>query len=143
MMPEIDGIELIQRIRRVDTDIAIIVFTGYPSVETAIDALKLDVSDYVKKPFDIDSFRHTISDVLKRKGIVLDMEERLHQTIGQIVRQLRKEKSLTLKQVARRTGLSPSLLSQIERAESSASVSSLYKIANGLGVKLTVLFGDF
>ena len=143
MMPEIDGIELIQRIRRIDTDIAIIVFTGYPSVETAIDALTLDVSDYVKKPFDIDSFRKTISDVLKRKGIVLDMEERLHQTIGQIVRRLRKEKSLTLKQVARRTGLSPSLLSQIERAESSASVSSLYKIAHGLGVKLTVLFGDF
>ena len=138
MMPQIDGIELIERIRRVDTDVAIVVFTGYPSVETAIDALKLNVSDYVKKPFDIDTFRDTISDVLKRKGIVFNMEERLHQSIGEIVRRLRKENSLTLKQLARRTGLSPSLLSQIERAESSASVSSLYKIASGLGVKLTV-----
>ena len=143
MMPQIDGIELIERIRRVDTDVAIVVFTGYPSVETAIDALKLNVSDYVKKPFDIDTFRDTISDVLKRKGIVFNMEERLHQSIGEIVRRLRKENALTLKQLARRTGLSPSLLSQIERAESSASVSSLYKIASGLGVKLTVLFGDF
>ena len=143
MMPQIDGIELIERIRRVDTDVAIVAFTGYPSVETAIDALKLNVSDYVKKPFDIDTFRDTISDVLKRKGIVFNMEERLHQSIGEIVRRLRKENSLTLKQLARRTGLSPSLLSQIERAESSASVSSLYKIASGLGVKLTVLFGDF
>ena len=143
MMPQIDGIELIERIRRVDTDVAIVVFTGYPSVETAIDALKLNVSDYVKKPFDIETFRETISDVLKRKGIVFNMEERLHQSIGEIVRRLRKENALTLKQLARRTGLSPSLLSQIERAESSASVSSLYKIASGLGVKLTVLFGDF
>ena len=143
MMPQIDGIELIERIRRVDTDVAIVVFTGYPSVETAIDALKLNVSDYVKKPFDIETFRDTISDVLKRKGIVFNMEERLHQSIGEIVRRLRKENALTLKQLARRTGLSPSLLSQIERAESSASVSSLYKIASGLGVKLTVLFGDF
>ena len=143
MMPKLDGIELIQQIRKVDTDIAIVVFTGYPSVETAIDALKLNVSDYVKKPFEVESFRNTIAEVLKRKGILLNPEERLHQTIGQIVRRLRKENALTLKQLARRTGLSPSLLSQIERAESSASVSSLYKISAGLGVKLTVLFGDF
>lgn len=143
MMPKLDGIELIQQIRKVDTDIAIVVFTGYPSVETAIEALKLNVSDYVRKPFEVEAFRATITEVLKRKGIVLDLEERLHQTIGQIVRRLRKENSLTLKQLARRTGLSPSLLSQIERAESSASVSSLYKISNGLGVRLTVLFGEF
>jgi DNA-binding NtrC family response regulator len=143
MMPKLDGISLIEQIRRVDTDIAIVVFTGYPSVDTAIDALKMNVSDYIKKPFEVDSFRATIADVLKKKGIVLNLEERLHQTIGQIVRRLRKENALTLKQLARRTGLSPSLLSQIERAESSASVSSLYKIANGLGVRLTVLFGEF
>ncbi|MCA9559891.1 MAG: helix-turn-helix transcriptional regulator, partial [Myxococcales bacterium] len=53
------------------------------------------------------------------------------------------ESDLTLKQLARRTGLSVSLLSQIERAESSASVSSLYKIAVALGVRLTVLFGEY
>ncbi|HUQ04049.1 MAG TPA: helix-turn-helix domain-containing protein [Kofleriaceae bacterium] len=36
-----------------------------------------------------------------------------------------------------------SLLSQIERAESSASVSSLFKVATALDVKLTELFGQF
>ena len=43
----------------------------------------------------------------------------------------------------KRAGLSVSLLSQIERAESSASVSSLYKIANALDVRIIELFGDF
>jgi transcriptional regulator with XRE-family HTH domain len=39
--------------------------------------------------------------------------------------------------------LSVSLLSQIERAESSASISSLYKIASSLDVPIGELFGDF
>ena len=42
----------------------------------------------------------------------------------------------------KRAGLSVSLLSQIERAESSASVSSLFKIANALDVPISELFGD-
>jgi DNA-binding response OmpR family regulator len=143
MMPKMDGIELIKCIRKIDSDVAIIVFTGYPSVETAVDALKLSVSDYIKKPFDVDEFRDKVSEVLRRKGLLLNPEAELHKAIGQNIRRIRKEQSLTLKQLARRTSLSVSLLSQIERAESSASVSSLYKIAVALGVKLTVLFGEY
>ncbi len=143
MMPKMDGISLIQNIRKIDSDIAIVVFTGYPSVETAVDALKLSVSDYIKKPFDPDEFRTKISEILKRKGLYLNPEEELHRTIGHNIRRIRKDRDLTLKQLSRRTGLSVSLLSQIERAESSASVSSLYKIAAALGVKLTVLFGEY
>ena len=45
--------------------------------------------------------------------------------------------------MSRRTKLSVSLPSQIERAESSASESSLFKVATALDVKLTELFGDF
>ena len=56
---------------------------------------------------------------------------------------LRKARGLTLKQMARRTNLSVSLLSQIERAESSASISSLYKIASALDVRIQDLFGEY
>ncbi len=143
MMPRMDGIELIQHIRKVDSDISIVVFTGYPSIETAVDALKLNVSDYVRKPFEMEAFREKIAEVLRKKGLLRNPEEELHRAIGGNIRRIRKERELTLKQLARRTSLSVSLLSQIERAESSASVSSLYKIAVALGVKLTVLFGEF
>ena len=51
--------------------------------------------------------------------------------------------STPLKQMARRTGLSVSLLSQIERAESSASISSLYKIAVALESRIQDLFGQY
>lgn len=143
MMPKVDGIELLRTIRRFDSDVAIVVLTGYPSVETAVQSLKLNVSDYIRKPFDADEFLNAIERICRDKGLLTDSEELLHATIGRSIREQRKDQELTLKQMSRRTGLSVSLLSQIERAESSASVSSLHKVARALSCRLTDLFGEF
>jgi two-component system OmpR family response regulator len=143
MMPKLDGVEVLQRIRKVDSDIAVVIFTGFPSLETAVQSMKLDAVDYLKKPFDPEDFREVVERVMRKKGLLRSPEENLHRVIGETVRNLRKEANLTLKQMARRTGLSVSLLSQIERAESSASISSLYKIASALDVRIQDLFGDY
>jgi DNA-binding NtrC family response regulator len=50
-MPEIDGIEVAKRIKKENPDIAVIMITGYPSVESSIQAIRSGVSDYVPKPF--------------------------------------------------------------------------------------------
>jgi DNA-binding NtrC family response regulator len=143
MMPKVSGIDLLGQIRQSDDDIAIIILTGYPSLETASASIEHDVSAYIRKPFSIDEFREAISRIAKKKGLILRREDELHATIGRSIRELRKARGLTLKQMSRRTKLSVSLLSQIERAESSASVSSLFKVATALDVKITELFGAF
>jgi two-component system OmpR family response regulator len=143
MMPQMDGMEVLQKIRKIDTDVAVVIYTGYPSLETAVQSIKLDAVDYLKKPFDPEEFRVVLDRVMKKKGLVRTPEENLHRFIGETIRGLRKSRNLTLKQMSRRTGLSVSLLSQIERAESSASISSLYKIASALDVHIGDLFGDF
>jgi DNA-binding NtrC family response regulator len=143
MMPKLSGIDLLEQIRRVDDDIAVIILTGYPSLETATASIEHEVSAYIRKPFSIDEFREALARIAKKKGLVLRREDELHLTIGRNIRELRKERGLTLKQMSRRTKLSVSLLSQIERAESSASVSSLFKVATALDVKITELFGQF
>jgi DNA-binding NtrC family response regulator len=143
MMPKLSGIDLLGLIRKQDDDVAVIILTGYPSLETATASIEHDVSAYIKKPFSVDEFRAVIERIAKKKGLVLRKEDELHQTIGRNIRELRKMRGLTLKQMSRRTKLSVSLLSQIERAESSASVSSLFKVASALDVRITQLFGDF
>ncbi len=142
MMPRLSGTEVLEQIRSLDDDIAVIVATGFPTVETAVASLQLAASDYVKKPVDPVSFIETVKRVLEKKGITRDPEAELHRTIGRFIREGRTRQSLTLKQLARRTGLSVSLLSQIERAESSASISSLYRIASALRVRMSELFAD-
>ncbi len=143
MMPKMDGVEVLERIRKVDSDVAVVIFTGYPSLETAVKSMKLDAVDYLKKPFNPEEFREVVDRVMRKKGLLRTPEENLHRVIGETIRTLRKERGLTLKQMARRTALSVSLLSQIERAESSASISSLYKIASALDVRIQDLFGEY
>ena len=143
MMPHQDGLETLRKIRKIDKDLAVVMVTGYPSLDTAVQSMKLDALDYLRKPFTVEELRAVVDRVLKKKGLSRTPEEQLHRTIGDTIRNLRKEKDLTLKQMAKRTGLSVSLLSQIERAESSASISSLYKIAVALDARIQDLFGDF
>jgi DNA-binding NtrC family response regulator len=143
MMPKLSGLDLLAQIRAVDDDIAVIILTGHPSLESASQSIAHDVSAYIHKPFTPDEFRDAIGRIAKKKGLVLRREDELHAAIGRQIRDLRKARGLTLKQMARRTNLSVSLLSQIERAESSASVSSLFKVATALDVRLTDLFGGY
>jgi DNA-binding NtrC family response regulator len=143
MMPKMDGLAVLERIRKVDNDVAVVIFTGYPSLDTAVQSMKMDAVDYLKKPFNPEEFRVVVDRVMRKKGLLRSPEENLHRVIGETIRNLRKDRNLTLKQMARRTGLSVSLLSQIERAESSASISSLYKIAVALDARIRDLFGDY
>lgn len=142
-MPQMTGIELLREVRKLDKDVGVIVLTAYPSLDSATEAIDLDVSAYMQKPFSGDDIRDTVARVARKRGIVVRREDELHITIGNRIRAIRKSRGLTLKETARRTSLSVSLLSQIERAESSASVSSLFKVSSALDVRIVELFGNF
>lgn len=61
--------------------------------------------------------------------------------VGQRVRQLRGAQGISMRRLAARSGLSANALSMIERGRSSPSVSTLYKLADVLGISITELFG--
>jgi len=135
-MPDLSGLD----VARHDSDCSVILMTGYATLDSAVSALRYGVVDYLRKPVREDELLGSVNRALAAKGLSLLPEEELHRNIGTCIRDLRKKRSLTLKQLAKRTGLSVSLLSQIERAESSASVTSLYKIAHALKIRLPELF---
>lgn len=60
--------------------------------------------------------------------------------VGSRLRELRHERGLSLRNLARTSGLSTNALSMIERSRTSPSVSTLYKIADALGVPITAFF---
>jgi DNA-binding NtrC family response regulator len=139
-MPEMDGVAALREIRAIDSDVCVIAMTAYPSIDTAIDTMKEQAYDYLRKPFDIELLRKVISRAVRDKGLMVDAEERVNKLIGLKIRQLRKERALTLKQLANKTALSVSLISQIELGKSAASVSTLRKLATALGVSLAYVF---
>ncbi|MBP2075834.1 helix-turn-helix domain-containing protein [Oceanobacillus polygoni] len=60
--------------------------------------------------------------------------------LGIEIKQIRKNKKLTLREVSERSGLSKSFLSQVERGISSVTFTSLRKISEGLGVNISLFF---
>jgi len=59
-LPDIDGIHLLEAVKKYDPDSLVIVITGYPSFDSVRDALKLGAHDYLTKPFNIDEITFTI-----------------------------------------------------------------------------------
>ncbi|MGA2194220.1 MAG: sigma-54 dependent transcriptional regulator [Bryobacteraceae bacterium] len=66
-MPGMDGMELQARLREADADLTVIIMTGYASVETAVQALKMGAYDYITKPVDPDELSHMVSNALEHK----------------------------------------------------------------------------
>jgi signal transduction histidine kinase len=56
-MPELDGLQVIERVRHVDPDVVIAVITGYATISTAVDAMKAGAYDFLPKPFTPDELR--------------------------------------------------------------------------------------
>ncbi|MEJ5300953.1 MAG: sigma-54 dependent transcriptional regulator [Thermodesulforhabdaceae bacterium] len=54
-LPDMGGIEVLKKLKEEDTDILVVIITGYASVESAVEAIKLGAYDYIKKPFKADA----------------------------------------------------------------------------------------
>ena len=138
--PEGEGVTLLERIRSADSDICVIAMTGLPSVDVAVRTLKSQAFDYLQKPLENEELRSVIKAAIREKGLLVDLEMRLNQVVGKRLREKRSEARLTLKQLANRTGLSVSLISQIELGKSAASMSTLHKLSTALQVRMTYFF---
>lgn len=60
VMPHIDGLELIKKVKEISSDTYIIVVTGYGSIETSVAAIKSGAYDYIAKPFMPDELFMTV-----------------------------------------------------------------------------------
>ena len=138
-----EGLGVLPEFQARQKDLSMVVLNSAPSVESAVATLKGGFCDYVEKSSDTRKLCMVIKNIVKERGLLQKPEEKLLLTVGSRLRQVRQQKKLTLRQVAQRTGLSVSLLSQVERAESAASVASLHKIANALSTSLHSLFEGF
>ncbi|MBN2035078.1 MAG: response regulator [Deltaproteobacteria bacterium] len=64
-LPDMDGMDIIREVREKRPETKTIVITGYPSVSSAVDAMKLGVTDYLPKPFWDDEFKKAVEKALK------------------------------------------------------------------------------
>jgi DNA-binding response OmpR family regulator len=138
--PGSGGGEALAEIRAADRDVCVIATTAIPSVEMAVSTMKHQAFHYLQKPLEPEEVLAVVREAIRDRGLLVDLETHLNSEVGRRIRGKRHECELTLKQLANRTGLSVSLISQIELGKSAASMSTLHKLAAALGVKMTFFF---
>ena len=93
------GLDVLREMREIDPDLLVIIITGYGTVESAVEALKMGAYDYIKKPFKADAIRLIVKLALET------------QSLRREVRQLRREtQDKTILGDTAMVGSSPSLL---------------------------------
>lgn len=88
-MPNMSGIDLLKEVRAREFDIDFLVMTGFGTIETAVECMKLGASDYLPKPFNINHLLVKVNKVLGNRKSRLE-----HKRLGNIVRMLNLSNAL-------------------------------------------------
>jgi len=75
ILPGIDGVKFLKKIRETHADLPVVMISAAPSIRPVIKALELGACDYIRKPFDIDELRLVVERALKNIGLEKRLEE--------------------------------------------------------------------
>jgi two-component system response regulator PilR (NtrC family) len=74
-MPKTDGIELLKTIKAGHPEVEVVMLTGYPTIEAAVNAIKLGAYDYITKPFKISNLNLTLAQALEKQRLSREVGE--------------------------------------------------------------------
>ena len=73
-MPEMDGLQALERLKAINPDLQVILLTGHATVEKGVQAMKLGATDVLEKPADIQTLTEKIRKAHARKIILVEKE---------------------------------------------------------------------
>ncbi len=76
-LPDVDGLEVLKKIKETDTEILVIMMTAYSDVQTAVSAMKSGAYHYINKPFELEELKLLIDKGLETKSLINEVR-RLH-----------------------------------------------------------------
>ena len=74
-LPSMNGMEILEKLKRIDKDLIIIMLTAYAEVKDAVKAMKLGAFDYVTKPFDNEELILIIKNSLQAQYLSREVKE--------------------------------------------------------------------
>ena len=74
-LPDISGFSIIEKVKKENIDIAVVMITAFSSIQTAIDAMKKGADDYLTKPVNIEELELILKKILERRRLILQNKE--------------------------------------------------------------------
>jgi PAS domain S-box-containing protein len=75
IMPELDGMKLLEKLQAHDPDIVTIIVTGFATIESAVEAMTKGAYDYLPKPFTPEEFRVKVNRGLEKRRLIIEARE--------------------------------------------------------------------
>jgi FixJ family two-component response regulator len=142
MQPGLEHAQVLAWLQECHPQAAVIVITGYPSVEGVQSALRAGAYDFITKPFELAQLRRTVMKCLESRGYLRMKTAALREAVGAVIRERRQVLDLTLCDLAEKSGISLGYLSQVELGKNSPSIDTLYRVSVALGIPLSELFSE-
>jgi two-component system response regulator PilR (NtrC family) len=80
-MPEMNGIELLEKVKQLHAETAVIIMTAHGSTSSAVEAMRLGASDYLTKPFQVEEMKIAVESALKSRAMEIE-NRRLRSELG-------------------------------------------------------------
>ncbi|WP_428224911.1 sigma-54-dependent transcriptional regulator [Flavobacterium sp.] len=71
-MPKMDGVEVLEAIKKIKPEIPMVMISGHGDLETAVNTMRLGAFDYISKPPDLNRLLNTVRNALDRKKLVVE-----------------------------------------------------------------------
>ncbi len=128
MMPGLDGLSVLEEIKKMKRDVSVIMITAYGSQDVAIAALRNRADDFLEKPFDMGDLRSRIKNILRRKSCNLHLSYNKEDYVTRIKSFIeRNYTDTTLECIADELCLSPKYISRMFNQKNNLSFRE-YKV---------------
>lgn len=124
MMPDTNGLVLLEEIRKINKHAKFVIMTGYSSKDIAVEALRLRADEYIEKPFDIETVRQVLERLLKwnpeaGEAQATDTQKKI--TLAQRLISRNYHRDLSLQHIAKELFMSYKYLSRLIKERTGSS----------------------
>jgi two-component system nitrogen regulation response regulator NtrX len=71
-MPKMDGVEVLEKVKKIKPEIPIVMISGHGDLDTAVNTMRLGAFDYISKPPDLNRLLNTVRNALEKKDLVVE-----------------------------------------------------------------------
>ena len=93
-MPKMDGVEVLEKAKKIKPEIPIVMISGHGDLDTAVNTMRLGAFDYISKPPDLNRLLNTVRNALDRKVLVVE-NKRLKKKVSKNYEMVGESDSIT------------------------------------------------
>ncbi len=95
LMPEVDGLQVLEKSKKYNLDGVVIIMTGYASLDTAIQAIRGGAYDYIRKPFKLDELEVIVKNACEKISLIRE-NQRLLQKLKEAMEEMKDMRKTSL-----------------------------------------------